>query len=237
MIEHFELAANYEQAFVQLTNSLHNLISNKQTLDTLSTKFFQCFMETLDQCITNAQSMPYTNRSNKKNEIVRSQAAQSVVQRKGRGILPRPDSGVVMDDGSEESGSMMGTGLNHRDSVRTVRSVARRGSSQIPETVREVLPTTTALSSGLDDLMRQPSMTPMGMSTTMAPADVHAWNNSVLYSQVGDGTILPDQFMPTGGLTPQPEYMNMNWATQMYQLQPGLDGMGNGFTGFNGQQQ
>jgi hypothetical protein len=80
-------------------------------------------------------------------------------------------------------------------------------------------------------------MTPMGMPTTMAPADVHAWNNSVLYSQVGDGTILPDQFMPTGGLTPQTEYMNMNWATQMYQLQPGLDGMGNGFTGFNGQQQ
>ncbi|KAI8682357.1 hypothetical protein LRP88_14449 [Fusarium phalaenopsidis] len=237
VIEHFELAANYEQAFVQLTNSLHNLISNKQTLDTLSTKFFQCFMETLDQCITNAQSMPYTNRSNKKNEIVRSQAAQAVVQRKGRGILPRPDSGVVMDDGSEESGSMMGTGLNHRDSVRTVRGVARRGSSQIPETVREVLPTTTTLSSGLDDLMRQPSMTPMGMPTTMAPADVHAWNNSVLYSQVGDGTILPDQFMPTGGMTPQTEYMNMNWATQMYQLQPGFEGMGNGFTGFNGQQQ
>lgn len=237
MIEHFELAANYQQAFDQLKYSLLDKISNKVTLETLSTKFYQSFVETLDQCIADAQSRPYTNRSNKKNEIVRSQAAQAVVQRKGRDILPRPDSGVVMDDGSEESGSVMGTGLNHRDSVRTVRGLARSGSSQIPETVREVLPTTTALSSSLDDLMRHPSMTPMGMPTTMGAADVHAWNDSVLYSQVGDGTILPDQFLPTGGLTPQTEYMNMNWAAQMYQPQPGFDGMSNGFTGFNGQQQ
>ncbi|KAM0420409.1 hypothetical protein ACHAPT_011830 [Fusarium lateritium] len=235
VIEHFELAASYQQAFDQLKYSLLDKISNPATLETLSTKFFQCFVETLDQCISNAQSMPYTNRSNKKNEIVRSQT-QAPVQRKGRDILPRPDSGVVLDDGSEESESIMGTttGLNHRDSVRTVRGVARRGSSQVPETVREVLPTMT-LSNGLDELIRQPdelirqpSMTPMGMPTG-AMADVHAWNNSVLYSQDG---MLPDQFIPTGGaLTPQTDYIN--WGTQMYHF----DVMGNnGFTGFNGQQ-
>ncbi|KAF5006680.1 hypothetical protein FDECE_6972 [Fusarium decemcellulare] len=232
VIEHFELAASYQQAFEQLKYSLLDKISNPATLETLSTKFYQCFVETLDQCIANAQSMPYTNRSNKKGEIVRTQATQGIVQRKGREILPRPDSGVVMDDGSEESGSIMGTGLGHRDSVRTVRGAARRGSSQVPETVREVLPTTT-MAGGLEELMRQPSMTPLGLPAgSMDAADVQAWNNSVLYSQVGDGTINLDQFVPTGGMTPQTEYMNWH----LYQPQPGFDALGNGFTGFNGQQ-
>ncbi|KAF4983711.1 hypothetical protein FZEAL_927 [Fusarium zealandicum] len=232
VIEHFELAASYQQAFEQLKLSLLDKISNPATLETLSTKFYQCFVETLDQCTSNAQSMPYANRSNKKNEVVRTQATQGFVQRKGRVIQPRPDSGVVMDDGSEESGSVMGTGLRHRDSVRTVRGAARRGSSQVPETVREVLPT-AAVSSDFDELMRQPSVTPLGIpSGPVDTADVQAWNNGVMYSQVGDGTMdLVEQFVQAGGFTPQTEYMN--WGAQLYQ--PGLDGLGNGFTGFNGQ--
>ncbi|KAM5374789.1 hypothetical protein ACJZ2D_006283 [Fusarium nematophilum] len=234
VIEHFELAAKYQDAFEQLKISLLDKISNPATLETLSTKFYQCFVETLDQCITSAKSMPYTNRSNKKSEIVRSSqaaATQGIVQRKGRDILPRPDSGVVMDDGSEESGSIMGVaGLGHRDSVRTVRGVARRGSSQVPETVREVIPMADG---GLDELMRQPaSMTPLGLPT--GSMDVQAWSNEVLYSQVGDGTmVMGDHQLLQGGLTPQTEYINWG-AAQLYQ--PGFDGMGNGFTGFHGQQ-
>ncbi|KAJ4251028.1 hypothetical protein NW762_011678 [Fusarium torreyae] len=227
VIEHFEVAASYQQAFEQLKLSLLDKISNPATLETLSTKFYQCFVETLDQCIANAQSMPYTNRSNKKNDIVRSQATQGIVQRKGRDIMPRPDSGVVLDDGSEESGSVMGTGLGHRDSLRTVRGAAGRASSQVPETVREVIPTST-MGNGFDELMSQPSM--LGISNgQMGTADVQAWNNGVLYQQM-----MPDQFVPTGGITPQTDYVN--WG----QLYPGFDALGNGangFTGFNGQQQ
>ncbi|EWZ40671.1 hypothetical protein FOZG_09314 [Fusarium oxysporum Fo47] len=208
VIEHFEVEAKYREAFDQLKYSLLDKISNPATLETLSTKFYQCFIETLDQCIANAQSMPYTNRSNKKNDIIRSQVTQSI--RKPRGIMPRPDSGVVMDDGSEESGSVM---LGHRDSVRTVRTSLR--GSQVPETVNEVIP-----AAGFEELM-QPML---GMDGT----DVQAWNNGVMYPQM-----MPDQLIPTGGMTPQTEYVN--WG----QIYPGFDTLGNGvngFTGFNGQQ-
>ncbi|KAH6957209.1 hypothetical protein DER45DRAFT_631927 [Fusarium avenaceum] len=222
VIEHFEVAAKYQEAFEQLKLSLLDKISNPATLETLSTKFYQCFIETLDHCINDAQSMPYTNRSNKKNDIVRSQAPQSIVQRKGRDIMPRPDSGVVMDDGSEESGSVMGTGLGHRDSLRTVRSATNRGS-QVPETVREVVPPTSIGTSF--DMIQQPMLS---MSNgQIGPADVQAWNNGVLYPQ-----LVADQLIPAGGMS-QTEYVN--WG----QIYPGFDSLGNvqgGFTGFNGQQ-
>ncbi|KAM0391543.1 hypothetical protein ACHAPZ_011200 [Fusarium culmorum] len=210
VIEHFEVAAKYQKAFEQLKLSLVDKISNPATLETLSTKFFQCFVETLDHCIANAQSMPYTNRSNKKNEITRSQPPQSIIQRKSRDIMPRPDSGVILDDGSEESGS-----LGHRDSMRTIRSGAAGRGSQVPETVLEIV-TPTA---GFDDMM-QPSML-----AQIGGTDVQAWNNGVVYPQM-----MADQMLPANGLTPQADYMN--WG-QMY---PGFDTLGNGFTGFNGQQ-
>ncbi|KAF4333923.1 hypothetical protein FBEOM_12255 [Fusarium beomiforme] len=213
VIEHFEVEAKYREAFDQLKYSLLDKISNPATLETLSTKFYQCFIETVDQCIAHAQSMPYTNRSNKKNDIIRSQATQSV--RKSRGIMPRPDSGVVMDDGSEESGSVM---LGHRDSVRTVRTALR--GSQVPETVREVVAPT-----GFEDLM-QPML---GMDHGQMAADVQAWNNGVMYPQM----MVADQLIPAGSMTPQTDYVN--WG----QIYPGFDTLGNGvngFTGFNGQQ-
>ncbi|KAF4446901.1 hypothetical protein F53441_9532 [Fusarium austroafricanum] len=218
VIEHFEIQAKYHEAFEQLKFSLLDKISNPATLETLSTKFYQCFIETIDHCIANAQSMPYTNRSNKKSDIIRSQATQSVVRK--REIMPRPDSGVVMDDGSEESGSVM---LGHRDSVRTVRTALQ--GSQVPETVREIIPPTT-MGTGFDELM-QPSMLDMA-NGQIGAADVHAWNNGVLYPQM-----TTDQLIPADGMTPQTDYVN--WG----QIYPGFDVLGNGptgFTGFNGQQ-
>lgn len=123
--------------------------------------------------------------------------------------MPRPDSGVILDDGSEESGS-----LGHRDSMRTIRSGAAGRGSQVPETVLEII-TPTA---GFDDMM-QPSMLAMTGGT-----DVQAWNNGVVYPQM-----IADQMLPANGLTTQADYMN--WG-QMY---PAFDTLGNGFTGFNGQ--
>ncbi|KAH6880758.1 hypothetical protein B0T10DRAFT_495194 [Thelonectria olida] len=209
VIEHFELSTNYLASFQLLQDSLRDKISNPATLETLSTKFHQCFIETFE-----------------------------------KGILPRPDSGVVMDDGSDESGSIMGMGvgmgLSHRESVRTVKSAPRRGSSQVPETVREVLPRTTATTmpnGAFDDaLTRQPSMTPLGMTPgAMDPAAVQAWTNSVICPQMDAASMgMTDQqfLQTTGGMTPQTEYMQ--WLPQMYPQ--GFDAMGNAFTGFNGQQ-
>ncbi|KAH7018993.1 hypothetical protein EDB80DRAFT_770996 [Ilyonectria destructans] len=237
VIEHFELSSSYLVGFEQLQLSLRDKISNPATLETLSTKFHQCFIETLEKCIADAQSMPYTNRSNKKSEIVKTQAPQTIVQRKSRGIQPRPDSGVVMDDGSEESGSVMGVGLGFgpRDSIRTVKGVQRRGSSLVPETVREVLPATSMPGAFDEPLMQpqQPAMAPLGITAaSMDPAAVQAWNNGVIYPAMDDGTMgLPDQFVQPGGLTPQTEYMS--WMPQMYPQ--GFGGIDNGFTGFNGQ--
>ncbi|RBR19573.1 uncharacterized protein FIESC28_05568 [Fusarium coffeatum] len=201
VIEHFEISARYKEAFETLKSDLMDKISNPATLETLSTKFYQCFVETLDTCIANAQNMPYTNRSNKKNEIIRSQPPQTLIQRKSREIMPRPDSGVILDDGSESSS------LGHRDSLRSrdsLRTVGR--GSRVPETVVEIVTPTTGF---------EPSM--LGQ---MDVADVAAWNNGVMYQPM-----MGDQ-MPMG----QPDYMS--WG-QMY---PGFDTLGNGFTGFNGQQ-
>lgn len=229
MIEHFELSSNYLVSFDQLQISLRDKISNPATLETLATKFHQCFVETLEKCISEAQRMPYANRSNKKgdNAAARNSAAlQNPMLRKSRDILPRPDSGVVMDDGSEESGST--GGLGHRESVRTVRGggVMRRGSSLVPETLREVVPArTTAFDK---DVIHQPSATPLGMNGgPMDPVAVQAWNNSVLYSQIND----LGQLLPNGSMTPQPEYVN--WGGGLYQTN--FEDMNNGFSGFNGQ--
>ena len=229
VIEHFEISTRYLESFQDLQNSLRDKISNPATLETLATKFHQCFVETLEQCIDQAQKMPYTNRSNKKNESTRTQITPSFVPRKGRDILPRPDSGVVMDDGSEESGSILDSSLGHRASVRTVRGSARRGSSQVPETVREVLAPTGTPSAFEQSVMRQPSMTPLGINSgAMDPTAVEAWSNSVLYSQVGDMG-LQNQLIQNGAMTPHPEYMN--WPL----YQNGFDDVGNGFHGFTGQ--
>lgn len=231
VIEHFELETDYLVSFQELQADLRDKMRNPQTLETLATKFQQCFVETLQRLISEAQSKPYTNRSNKKSEIARSQIPQNPILRKSRDILPRPDSGVIMDDGSEESGSIMGSGLGHRESIRTVKGAARRGSSQVPEILREVLPARTTPPVFDNGLMRQPSVPPLGMNGgPMDPAAVQAWNNGVLYSQVGD-LGLQNPLLHTGNLTPQPEYMN--WGDPLYQA--GFADLGNGFNGFNGQ--
>ncbi|KAH7157347.1 hypothetical protein B0J13DRAFT_168455 [Dactylonectria estremocensis] len=244
VIEHFELESHYLAGFQQLQVSLRDKISNPATLETLSTKFHQCFVETIEKCIADAQSMPYTNRSNKKSEIIKTAAPQTIVQRKSRGIQPRPDSGVVMDDGSDESGSIMGAGLGlgPRDSIRTVKGIQRRGSSLVPDTARGSLPAASMSGHFDDSLMQQqqqqqpqqqqPAMTPLGMPAAAASMDVHAWTNSVIYPAMDDGTMgMPDQFVQAGGLTSQTEYMS--WMPHMYPQ--GFGGIDNGFNGFNGQ--
>ncbi|PHH64486.1 hypothetical protein CDD81_4561 [Ophiocordyceps australis] len=119
VIEHFELSSQFLDSFDLLQSSLRNKISNPATLETLATKFHQCFVEAVDSCASVARRMPYANRSNKRN----NEQAPAPQPRKAQGIVSRPDSGVIMaDDGSEESGSVFG----HRDSIRSVAASMRQ---------------------------------------------------------------------------------------------------------------
>ncbi|KAI6780670.1 uncharacterized protein J7T54_001174 [Emericellopsis cladophorae] len=68
VIEHFEISDAYQIAFLHLRKSISGMFENPATLDTLATKFHQCFLETVQRCETDAESMPYANRSNKRGE-------------------------------------------------------------------------------------------------------------------------------------------------------------------------
>lgn len=233
VIEHFELSTNYLSSFAFLKGDLRDKMSNPATLETLATKFHQCFVETVERCIAEAQTMPYANRSNKRNEqlaaaataagggVSGASASASALPRKMKEVAPRPDSGVVMDDGSEESGSVMGSGflggrLSHRESMRTVvRGSGRRGSGLAPAGggagVRgSIIPPSRAQSAIYDGppattLPTIPATTPMGTaldhhatSAIMAPTDVHAWTHGVPFPHAYEP--MPDHFMHSGGI-------------------------------------
>ncbi|KAJ6439779.1 zinc finger domain-containing protein [Purpureocillium lavendulum] len=234
VIEHFELSAQYLTSFEFLQTSLRNKISNPATLETLATKFHQCFIEAVEGCATAARSMPYTNRSNKRNEPNR----QSTVSRKPRAISSRPDSGVIMDDGSEESGSVLGSsGLGHRDSVRTVRSLApRRGSNLAPKGLREVLPAPTPPAVTTSSTP-YPALPLEATTSGIDPAAVvQAWNNGVTFDHEDPTFSMPEQWMMppasvAGTMNPQADFATMD-ESFLYQTDFGT--MGHGFTGFNG---
>lgn len=153
--------------------------------------------------------MPYTNRSNKRNEPTRIQSTQSLIGRKPRGTASRPDSGVVIDDTSEESGSIIGSSsLCHRDSVRTVTSyTGRRGSNLVPKSNVDVFPTpitTTELNQSPAEPL--PNFT-FGANTDnmthATAAAVEEWANGLTFNQ-NTGTFgMADQWMGDTSMTPQ----------------------------------
>ena len=237
MIEHFELSAQYLAAFDFLQTSLRNKISNPATLETLATKFHHCFIEAVENCSAVAQSMPYTNRSNKKSEPTRVQSTQPLGARKSRAATSRPDSGVILDDGSEESGSVLGAPvLGHRDSVRTVKGLQpRRGSTMAPTALREVLPAPTVpttLDGGYTEQLSSlpPAISSVGIDPAAA---VQAWNNGVTFEHDDPRFSMPDQWMTPGSMTPQAQLPpGAVDASFLYHTDFGT--MGHGFPGFDG---
>ncbi|KAH6606133.1 zinc finger domain-containing [Trichoderma cornu-damae] len=233
VIEHFELSNYYMASFEVLHSSLRDKISNPATLETLTTKFQQCFMEAVERCIGAAQSMPYTNRSNKRNEPSRAQSFQTLIPRKGREILPRPDSGVVMmDECSEESGSIRNSTFVTRDSTRTVvkDDVRRRGSNLAPD------PSTTAPTPAAMNMLDgsfSGHMSFMPHVSVPVPTDsvaVQSWSNGVSDPNDGDiGNSFPmtDQFYGPGELTPHGDLGS--WHEEYYQSFQPLDDRFHGF--------
>ncbi|KAH9225492.1 hypothetical protein K456DRAFT_59449 [Colletotrichum gloeosporioides 23] len=133
VIEHFELQTQFMNSLKIVEGSLRNKGLNEPTLETIGNIYRNHFIQVIEHCIANAQNMPYSNRSNRKNEP--SPSRLLVPRQMAR--APRPDSGVDVDDGSEDSGSVAvfpgggfdGQGmLGHSDSVRTVRRVSSTSS-------------------------------------------------------------------------------------------------------------
>lgn len=161
------------------------MMENPATLDTLAAKFHQCFIETVGQCILNAQNMPYTNRSNKRAEPNRLRNSTLTAKRGSS----RPDSGIIIDDGSEESESITNTALRH-NSVRTVRSAQRDSHRTVGP--RDILPSSSqGMFNGLDEtllaqLAKGGHDGEMGgyETASMDPVSVQAWNNAVLSQQM-----------------------------------------------------
>lgn len=237
VIEHFELSSQYLAAFDFLQTSLRNKISNPATLETLATKFHHCFIEAVESCSAVARSMPYTNRSNKRSEPPRVPSSQSLNARKPRALTSRPDSGVVMDDGSEESGSVLGaSALGHRDSVRTVKGLLpRRGSNLAPTALREVQPAPVVPLTMDGGYAGQLSSLPLGITPAgIDPAAaVQAWNNGVTFEQEDTRFSMPEQWMAPGSLTPQAEFTH-GAMDDSFLYHTDFSNMGDGFSGFNG---
>lgn len=185
VIEHFEIADSYLSSFDFLRTSLTDKFSNPATLETLSTKFHQCFVEAMERCVAEAQNMPYANRSNKRGEQLAAAAATQ--PRKAKDVHPRPDSGVVMtDDGSEESGSVMGGGsLVHKESVRTVRGPYRGSGLSSTSNIAPAHPPSQIFDPSTFSMPPASTSTPMTGSMSMAPSDVDAWTNGVMYPLQG----------------------------------------------------
>lgn len=115
-------------------DSLRNKGMTQQALETIGNIYRNQFIQVIEQCITNAQMMPYSNRSNRKNE---PSPSRFLAPRHLTRTVPRPDSGVDVDEGSEDSQSVTvfpggvfdGQGLlGHSDSVKTVRRVSSTSS-------------------------------------------------------------------------------------------------------------
>lgn len=224
-------------SFESLRTSLRDKMSNPATLETLATKFHQCFVEAMDRCIADAQTMPYANRSNKRTEQLAAAASQQ--QPRNIKAMPRPDSGVVMtDDGSDESGSVMGGGpLVQRESVGTVRGGAYRGSTL--SSIRGIAPAQTTSSPAGGVFNGSLSMAPASTTavvpvTSLAPPppDVDAWSRGIMFPGPQQG-MMPDGF----GVRPQdlslpPQELD-GWPQQsFYDGDSGTRGMGNDFTGY-----
>lgn len=126
----------------------------------------------------------------------------------------------MMDECSEESGSIKNSIYGPRDSVRTIVKDGgqRRGSNLVPE------PSTTEPTPAAMGMLDQSFSAHMSFMAPMAVADpmdsmaVQSWNNGV--SDPNDGDIansfpMSDQFYAPGELTPHGDLGN--WGGDYYQ--------------------
>ncbi|KAK2001484.1 hypothetical protein LX36DRAFT_688798 [Colletotrichum falcatum] len=149
VIEHFELQAKFMNSLKDVEDNLRDKGMTQQALETIGDIYRNQFIQVIEQCIADSQMMPYSNRSNRKND---PSPSNLVARRHSARSAPRPDSGVDVDASSEDSqsvavfpgglldGQVM---LAHSDSVRTVRRVSSTSSefrnSALPRTLQPLM--------------------------------------------------------------------------------------------------
>ncbi|OHW92391.1 hypothetical protein CSPAE12_09008 [Colletotrichum incanum] len=209
VIEHFELQAQFMNSLKDVEDSLRNKGMTQQALETIGNIYRNQFIQVIEQCIANAQMMPYSNRSNRKNE---PSPSRFVAPRHLTRNVPRPDSGVDLDEGSEDSQSVAvftggvfdGQGmLGHSDSVRTVRRVSSTSSE-----FRNSIPPRT-----LQPLIEQLPASAFGIGGSSSPQQKQSPSQQQ-HQQLPQQPPMFDQqadFMPmVSGITP--EMATQLWA-------------------------
>ncbi|KAF6834591.1 zinc finger domain-containing protein [Colletotrichum plurivorum] len=208
VIEHFELQTQFLNSLKIVEGNLRNKGLNEQALETIGNIYRNQFIQVIEQCIAKAQTMPYSNRSNRKNE---PSPSRPMVARHITRTVPRPDSGVELDDGSEDSqsvavfpgGAFDGNGLlSHSDSVRTVRRVSSTSTE-----FRGSMPSRT-----LQPLLEQLPATDLGFSEAVSHQPSPQQQHQQSLEQLAG-------FMPvTNGMTP--DMAAQLWAYQSGHLAP-----------------
>ncbi|WQF86799.1 Putative Zinc finger C2H2-type [Colletotrichum destructivum] len=219
VIEHFELQAQFMNSLKDVEDSLRNKGMTQQALETIGNIYRNQFIQVIEQCITNAQTMPYSNRSNRKNE---PSPSRFLAPRHLTRTVPRPDSGVDVDEGSEDSQSVTvfpggvfdGQGLlGHSDSVKTVRRVSSTSSES-----RSSVPPRP-----LQPLMEQQPASGFGLAGSPSPQQrlsplLHQQQQQQHQQQIPQQPTVFDQqadFMPmVSGVTP-------DMATQLWAYSEG----------------
>ncbi|OLN94104.1 hypothetical protein CCHL11_07181 [Colletotrichum chlorophyti] len=195
VIEHFELEKSFMNSLKSVEDNLRNKGVPQQTLETIGNIYRNQFIQVIEQCIANAQMMPYSNRSNRKNEPSPSRFLAPRHTNRG---APRPDSGVDVDEGSEDSQSVavFPSGvfegqaiMRHSDSIRTVRRVPSissefRGSvpSQPLQPLMEQLPT-SGFSLRED---RSPSQQSLSQDQQQQMSQQQKFNDSASFMPMGN---------------------------------------------------
>ncbi|OAR01619.1 hypothetical protein LLEC1_00451 [Akanthomyces lecanii] len=197
VIEHFELAAQFYTSFDHLRASLQDKISNQATLDTIWTKFHQCFAESVEQCHTTAQGLTYVNRSNKKAELSKTPRQPARSNQRMSNIQPRPDSGIMLDDGSEESGSVSSSGVcyNESNAVLHMLNSDQHGFVFGDSSGTPALSVQTPASVFDSDLLSSSAqLIPRGRAMTSHPqADLtRLWTDEMVYNMTSMGNADPN---------------------------------------------
>lgn len=170
----------------------------------------------MEECLAVARSLPYVNRSNKKGETSRTAVVSTRMNKRNLPIAPRPDSGVGIDDGSEESGSVTSGAARYNDPDAVLslmnagdqHSLAFGDNSSTPG-----LSLQTPGSAFNPDLLSGPGPTPLMPNAPdlsgVSQADLtRMWADQMLYDMTGTDATEPEA--PPRSWEDQPPYMQFH---------------------------
>lgn len=166
VIEHFEVTGRFLASLKALEGSLRNKGLNEQALETIGNVYRNQFIQVVEQCVNEARTKPYSNRSNRKSEI--NAAMPGPPSRRG----PRPDSGVDVDEGSSEDSlsiALLGSSFGVDDGLGRCSSTGTEIRSSNGAGGRMLMPVMEQVPGDGGDDGPNPSGMPGGLYGDFAP--------------------------------------------------------------------